>query len=98
MDGNDTHWYYPDFLVDEVYVEIKGDHLIKDGIILGYDGTPMLAKTRCLNELGVIIKTKKDLQAEFEYVYSVYGKGYLKKLRVPRLKRRVNDKDTIDCL
>lgn len=88
---NDTlHFYYPDFLVDGQYIEIKGDHFFKDGkMICPYrdakwtddDYQKMCdryeAKHQCMLANKVKILTKNEYIIYVDYVANLYGSNYL---------------------
>lgn len=58
------HLYYPDFIVNGQYVEIKGEHLIdNDGYLLNFtDGVRLVEKTKCLLEHNVKIILHSDVE------------------------------------
>ena len=60
--------YYPDFFVDGRYVEIKGNHLLKNGVILGRDGKPDVYKTKCCVDNDVQVISSTEMKVIFEYL------------------------------
>lgn len=77
QDGS-IHYYHPDFIVNDEIIEIKGAHLIKDGVLWDpYHNVPDIDKTKCLQENNVKILTKKDLKEQFLYFRRKYGDHFL---------------------
>lgn len=77
------HWYYPDFLVDGRYVEIKGDHLYRNGFLTSPSGKLIYyAKTKCYKDNGVQILTYDSIKPIIDYVIDRYGKNYISSFRV----------------
>lgn len=75
--GGKKHLYYPDFEVENTFVELKGPHLInEEKILLNWKGEPEVEKTNCLRENNVRILEEIDLKPIFEYVENTYGKKY----------------------
>lgn len=79
-DDGKQHYYYPDFFTDHL-IEIKGDHLIKDGVLLDYHGNPLKEKTQCLKENNVEILTWKDIEEIYNYILEKYGDNYFESLK-----------------
>ena len=67
---------YPDFLVDGVFYEIKGDHLTKK------DDWGDRSEAYLRNNVKVLFG--KDMIPILKYIYTKYGKEYLKKFRKKR--------------
>lgn len=86
-DGNVSHYYYPDFKVEDTLTEIKGDHLMKDGWLVDYKGNILKAKTLFLREQKVKFLFMKDIQQYINYVNNTYGQNFLNSCR------RTNAKD-----
>lgn len=85
--GNSVHFYYPDFIVDNKIIEIKGDHLIQDGTLIDWNtGKKLIEKTNFLKELGVIIIVKKDIMPILKYISNTYGPKYLDQFRIREKK------------
>lgn len=81
-----THVYMPDFKVNDEYIELKGDHFLKE------DGTWQNpwdhsqdalyeAKHQCLLKNNVKILMEKDYNVYVDYVDTKYGKDYLKQFK-----------------
>lgn len=73
----ETYFYYPDFLCDGEYIEIKGDHFFRDGKMQNpfnhkEDGR-YEAKHQCMLKNNVKILTYVDLENCFKYVKQKYG-------------------------
>lgn len=79
---NIPHNYYPDFLVEGQYVEIKGEYFIdKEGVLVHPKTRKrLIEKTDCMRKNNVKILLKKDLEEMFSYVEVTYGKHYLNSL------------------
>lgn len=80
------HVYIPDFVVNGIVVEIKGNHFFKD------DGTMQNpfdhsqdglyeAKHQCMLKNNVVILKSSDCKKYIEYVQQKYGKGYLEQFK-----------------
>lgn len=83
--NNITYKYYPDFLIDGQYQEIKGDHFFENGVLIcpfdrSLDGK-MLEKYKCMIEHGVIILKYNDVKEAIQYVNTTYGRDYLMSFR-----------------
>ena len=77
-----THFYHPDFLIENQYVEIKGDHFFKeDGTMQNpYDHSQdglYEAKHQCMIQNNVKILNKDDYSFFVKYVIEKYGKNFL---------------------
>lgn len=78
------HKYFPDFKMDSVFYEIKGNQFFKNGKFVDpYHHNDSLAQTKweCMLENQVHILREKDCQVFLEYVKSTYGKDFLKSFR-----------------
>lgn len=64
---NEKHRYYPDFLVDGKYIEIKGPHLLNE---MQKENTISNAKYNCMIENNVIIIS--DMKPYFNYLKEKY--------------------------
>jgi hypothetical protein len=91
--SGDPHLYYPDFLVEGEYVEIKADTSF-DSITRKLKLHPrqkiteaalhsLAAKQKCLDDNRVRVLTKKDveLRAAFTYITKTFGAAYLKQFK-----------------
>ena len=77
---NKTHRYFPDFKVNEEYIEIKGKHLIVDNMLINPKTKEILyEKTKCLKDNNV--KIISECKVYFDYIDSKYGKDYLKQFK-----------------
>ena len=79
------HFYYPDFLVESRYVDVKGDHLYRDGWLTSPSGKHVFReKTMCYREHGVEVVTSSGMKPAFEYVDAKYGASYVRSFRMGR--------------
>ena len=80
-----THKYCPDFLIDGILYDIKGDQFFKDKnpnneMICPYDRTKdglFAAKYECMKLNNVKILHKEDVMPYINYINDTYGKRYL---------------------
>jgi len=95
FDNGQQHLYYPDFLVDNKYVESKANTSVNEhGKLKLYPRqasteaalTSLAAKQRCLEDNGVRILTKKEeeLRMAFAFIRKNYGSTYLQQFREER--------------
>ena len=82
--NNEQHRYFPDFLIYDIYVEIKGDHLIDQNGNLCDPYNPsrndlMLAKQKCMEDNKVLLLKYKDLKPIEKYIKSIYGTDFIRK-------------------
>lgn len=81
---NKIHRYFPDFIVNNEYIELKGKHLITDNNILINPRTKQLLieKTQCLrdNNVKIII----DCSEYLNYITKIYGKHYLEQFKIKK--------------
>ena len=88
-DGDKHRLYFPDFLVEGTYIEIKGDHLIKDGKLTvpeyfhddGKLKQKYESKQKCMDFYEVKILSLKGLKPIIEENNSKYGKNWVIKYR-----------------
>lgn len=80
MYDNKTYRYYPDFLIENQLVEIKGDHLMK--AMLEDVNSLDHSKYQCMLENNIKVMTKKDVSLYLKYVKDTYGKNYLREFRL----------------
>lgn len=78
--NNEMYRYYPDFLIDDQLVEIKGDHLMKT--MLENVNSLDHSKYQCMLENNIRVMTKKDVSLYLEYVKDAYGKNYLREFKL----------------
>jgi hypothetical protein len=79
------HFYTPDFWYKNSFIDIKGDHLLKDGLIVDPYGKlseqELFAKNECIKKNNVLLMTREDISFAFNYVNEKYGKKYLKQFK-----------------
>lgn len=75
---NKEHLYYPDFNVDGLLVEIKGDHFLKNGIY--YDSWK--DKEKIFIENNIKVMSYEDIKPIMDYLYNKYGKNVFKQYKV----------------
>jgi hypothetical protein len=75
-----THWYYPDFEINGVLYEIKGEQFLKpDGTYRNpYDTTHCTddtyeAKRKCMESHGVVVIGKEEIRKYIDYCTEKYG-------------------------
>ena len=78
-----AHFYHLDFLIENQYVEIKGDHFFKeDGTMQNpYDHSQdglYEAKHQCMLKNNVKVLHKVDYDLFVNYVIEKYGKSFLR--------------------
>ncbi len=80
------HYYFPDFIVDNEYVELKGPHLInqKNELINPSTKEVLTEKTKCLVDNHVRIIT--DCKEYINYVKMTYGRRFIKDHKIARHK------------
>ena len=77
-----AHYYYPDFYTDH-YVDVKGDHLYRDGWLTSPSGKEVFReKTECYRDHDVEVITSVGMRTAFDYVDAKFGKGYVDQFRV----------------
>lgn len=92
--NNKEHIYCPDFIVNGVVQEVKGNQFFKDGkMILPYRHKNWSneqyefmcdlynAKYKCMLDNHVQILKYEDIRQYLEYITNVYGKDYLKQFK-----------------
>ena len=79
------HYYTPDFLYKDEFVDVKGTHLIKDGFIIDPYGhlseQELSAKNDCIIKNNIKLMTRKDIAFALDYINKQYGKHYLKQFK-----------------
>lgn len=80
------HHFFPDFKVNDIYYEIKGNQFINasGNLIDPYDNTKngiAQAKQKCMEENGVIMLTYNEYIKYVKYVKEKYGTNFLKQFR-----------------
>ena len=88
VDGK-THFYLPDFKVNDKFVELKGAHFFKeDGTMQNpFDHTQDAhyeAKHQCMlkNDISIIVSSSDEYKKIKNYVISIYGKYYLDTFKI----------------
>lgn len=88
--GN-THFYYPDFVIDGKIIEIKGNHLLKNNHIDSsvYNNSAEQkdldrCKQACIEENGVIIIKENQIKEMEKYVINYYGKSFIRECKNDR--------------
>ena len=73
-----THFYFPDFKKDDVFIEIKGNQFFdKFGNVL----SKYKDKFDYMKSIGVRILLYSDIKPYLEYVYNRYGRNFMKQFR-----------------
>ena len=75
---NKKHFYYPDFKVGDVFLEIKGDHLYE---AMQIENTIDNAKYQCMIRNNVKILRYNDYKKYLDYIKEKYGTDYLKQFK-----------------
>ena len=84
--AGEKHIYEPDFIVENIYIEIKGDHFFKeDGTMCNpYDHSQdklYEAKHQCMLSNNVKIIRSNEYKTYMQYVERKYGKDYLQSFK-----------------
>ncbi len=82
FDGEKNHTYFPDFIVENRVVEIKGDHFFdSNGVLINpYDRTKdyiAAAKQQCMKENNVKVVKMSDLFNATKIVNSKFSKDFI---------------------
>lgn len=72
------HKYFPDFLVNDEYIELKSDHLYSKML---KENTLENAKYKCMKNINVKILLKNDILFYLNYIKLKYGQNYLKQFK-----------------
>ena len=75
---NKKYRYFPDFLINEQYVEIKGKHLLE---WMKIPNTKDYAKYECMIKNNVKIISDEEIKPILDYINEKYGKDYIKQFR-----------------
>ena len=92
-DDGKKHRYLPDFLINNEYIEIKGNHLIDNNNNLINPRTQkiLIEKTKCLKDNNVKIINENDIKKYLEYINDHYGIKYLDSFKVKKnVKNKIN--------
>ena len=81
---NQEHNYFPDFICDNNYIEIKGKQFINEAgeLINPFNKELNLEKQQCMIDNNVKVLLEKDIKPILEYINIKYGKNYLKQFMV----------------
>ena len=86
--GNDSkeHNYFPDFLVNGNFYEIKGGQFFNEAgePYNPYSKSYWWEKYNAMVEAGVHILREKDIKEYLTYVKDTYGENYLKSFKIKR--------------
>lgn len=87
-DKNNKHRYYPDFYVNNQWVEIKSDFLwdFEKNQVKNKDGTLNEFKTNCILKNNVLLLFKNEIKPYLKYIKELYGKNFLKLHKVTNIK------------
>lgn len=77
QDNGKSRRYFPDFIVNNKIIEIKGSQLMDENGKLKDHG-----KQRLLEEINATIISDNDILVYLNYVSNVYGKEYLKSFKI----------------
>ena len=85
-DDEKEHHYFPDFIVEGEYQEIKGDQFFneKDEPFDLYTKKFWWKKLEFLKENKVRIIRRNEMKFIFEYIDKTFGKNYLKKFKIQK--------------
>lgn len=86
MMNNQVHKYFPDFLVNDEYIEIKGNHMINENMELidTYNNKKILyEKTKCLKDNNVKIILSNDIYKKYlpsyKFMEDLYNENQISK-------------------
>lgn len=86
VDGK-THRYFPDFKINDIFYEIKGEHLITDDYEHLIDPhkhcitAETEAKMQCIKQNKIVLVKKDKIFYYIDYVKKTYGKNYIKQFK-----------------
>ena len=75
-----NHKYFPDFKVQDGYVEIKGDQFFKDSYKENLRGESWEAKYKCILDNNIKLLRQRDLKDIFKACANKYSGGSVKRL------------------
>lgn len=78
------HKYFPDFKMDSIFYEIKGNQFFKNREFIDlYSHNDILAQAKwdCMMKNNIHILREKDCRIFLDYVKNTYGKDFLKSFR-----------------
>lgn len=75
--------YYPDFLIDTKYYELKGNQFFNENnqLINPFNKTLDLEKQQCMIDNNIIILREPDIKPILIFINNKYGKNYLYQFR-----------------
>lgn len=76
--NNKKYLYYPDFIVNGEFIDIKGDHYLNDDgslrkVYKNQNLDKLKCKYKCMIDNNVKLLSSKDLKKEFEYCKEKFG-------------------------
>jgi hypothetical protein len=74
--------FYPDFKINNEYIEIKGEHLMK-----GFYGERSIVKFNSFQNMTWVIN-REQLKEEFQYMKDVFGKQWITKFRLTKSAKK----------
>lgn len=77
---NKLHFYKPDFLVKDKYVEIKSDYLVNENCLFKIPNE----KIKCMNDNKITILYYNDIKPILKYIRNTYGKNYIKSFKIKK--------------
>ena len=81
--NNLIKYYYPDFLINNQFYEIKGNQFFNENnqLINPFNNTLDIEKYQCMIDNNVKILREKDIIPILDYNNEKYGKNYLKQFK-----------------
>ena len=81
--NNLIKYYYPDFLINNQFYEIKGNQFFNENnqLINPFNNTLDIEKYQCMIDNNVKILREKDIIPILDYINEKYGKNYLKQFK-----------------
>lgn len=94
-----VHYYFPDFIINGAFVEIKGDYLTKNP----YNGENFwVYKEAIIKANNIKLYFQKDIKPYIDYVRNKYGKNFLKQFKKDKNSKRkiieIENEDDIKSL
>ena len=92
---NQIHKYFPDFKINDVFYEIKGDHLIDKNTgkwicPWNHDNDGLYeAKHQFILQHNIVVLTSVKYQQYLDYIDKKYGKEYLKRFKKQNIENEV---------
>lgn len=76
--------YFPDFLIEHQYYEIKGNQFFNEAgqLINPFNNTVDTEKYQCMLDNNVKILKEEDIKPILKYITEKYGKDYLKQFKI----------------